>query len=123
MARRVRLCESETGCYTAHAQRSGASRRCAVGRGQNPKPGRDLLSGREALEQVEEPEALEEVEAAEAVEEVRAESMKRRYRVGKLFETYYGMRQFVLYDPDGYKLVLQEPTLGERSPSAKRGTA
>jgi|GEM_PF-1678873 RNA polymerase sigma factor (sigma-70 family) len=43
--------------------------------------------------------------------------------VGDLHETYYGMRQFALHDPDGYNLVLQEPTQGTSVPGAKSSTA
>ncbi len=43
--------------------------------------------------------------------------------VGDLHETYYGMRQFALRDPDGYKLVLQEPTQGTSVTGTKPGTA
>ena len=60
---------------------------------------------------------------ASNVDQVRRKFIEDGRNVGDLYETYYGMRQFALFDPDGYKLVLQEPTHGTRVRGAKSGTA
>ena len=57
------------------------------------------------------------------VAKLRERFIQEGLDVGDLHETYYGMRQFALRDPDGYHLVLQEATQGTSVPGAKSGTA
>ena len=44
------------------------------------------------------------------LESVRASLVERGCRVGDIRVRYYGMKQLLLHDPDGYRLCLQEPT-------------